>query len=111
MSSTGTYTPGPWSIYETAGNGGNIPARMEVVAPESERAKRLIANVYGFKLPEGRANARLIAAAPELLEVFEEALANVERVTDGGRKAVPALVKWLEKARAALAKVRGEKSA
>ena len=73
MSSTGTYTPGPWSIYETAGNGGNIPARMEVVAPESERAKRLIANVYGFKLPAGRANARLIAAAPELYEALEAA--------------------------------------
>lgn len=68
-----SHTPGPWSIYETAGNGGNIPARMEVVAPESERAKRLIANIYGFKLPEGRANARLIAAAPELLEALEAA--------------------------------------
>lgn len=74
MSSTGTYTPGPWSIYETAGDRGNIPARMEVVAPESERAKRLIANIYGFKLPEGRANARLIAAAPKLLKELREML-------------------------------------
>ena len=103
-----SHTPGPWSIYETAGNGGNIPARMEVVAPESERAKRLIANVYGFKLPEGRANARLIAAAPELLEVIREAVDSAEREMAKGRKASPGLATWLEKARAALAKARAD---
>jgi hypothetical protein len=100
MSSTGTYTPGPWSIYETAGNGGNIPARMEVVAPESERAKRLIANVYGFKLPEGRANARLIAAAPELCEALE----NLIEFLVHGKKNCQAILR----AKAALARARGD---
>lgn len=100
MSSTGTYTPGPWSIYETAGSGGNIPARMEVVAPESESAKRLIANIYGFKLPEGRANARLIAAAPELCEALE----NLIEFLVHGKKNCQAILR----AKAALARARGD---
>ena len=53
-------------------------------------------------------DAHIIAAAPELLEALEEAKANVERVTDGGRTAVPDLQAWLRRARAALAKARGE---
>lgn len=68
------YTPGPWETREIAGNGANIPARMEIVAPEGEGAKKLIANIYGFSLPTGRANARLIAAAPELYEALREIL-------------------------------------
>jgi hypothetical protein len=77
----------------------NIPVWYHGIFSDSKDNEKLLA-IYS--------TARLIAAAPELLEVFEEALANVERVTDGGRKAVPALVKWLEKARAVLAKARGE---
>lgn len=99
-----SHTPGPWSIYETAGNGGNIPARMEVVAPESERAKRLIANVYGFKLPEGRANARLIASAPELLEALE-ALLQLSITPGIGQHQ---RTKAINTAKAALAKARRE---
>ena len=105
-----SHTPGPWSIYETAGNGGNIPARMEVVAPESERAKRLIANIYGFKLPEGRANARLIAAAPELYKALEELRDKVWRIIDLHRdsEARAEANVALERANAALAKARGD---
>ena len=33
-----SHTPGPWSIYETAGNGGNIPARMEVVSAKDRQS-------------------------------------------------------------------------
>ena len=95
-----SHTPGPWSIYETAGNGGNIPARMEVVAPESEREKRLIANIYGFKLPEGRANARLIAAAPELYKALEDLLGFLVH----GKKDRQSILR----ATAALAKARGD---
>ena len=109
-----SHTPGPWSIYETAGNGGNIPARMEVVAPESERAKRLIANVYGFKLPEGRANARLIASAPELLECLQHIQGIVsESQGVAGWHQNGQIASWdelgiCEEINAVLAKVRGE---
>lgn len=99
-----SHTPGPWSIYETAGNGGNIPARMEVVAPESERAKKLIANIYGFKLPEGRANARLIAAAPELYEALEAAYL----VLTSQKTRLEEHADAVTLARAALAKVRAD---
>lgn len=93
-----SHTPGPWSL-ERDYNG----------VPEFVFGGDTCVCDFGIEAPKPE-DACLIAAAPELLEVFEEALANVERVTDGGRRAVPALAKWLEKARAVLAKVRGEKS-
>ena len=34
-----SHTPGPWETREIAGNGANIPARMEIVAPEGEGRK------------------------------------------------------------------------
>ena len=65
------HTPGPWATHKTEGNGGNIPDRLEIVGPEEGRRRSLIASIYGFKLPEGQANAQLIAAAPELLECLQ----------------------------------------
>ena len=53
MSSTGTYTPGPWSVDR----------------PYIRGAERVIATLEaGRNEVEDAANARLIAAAPELLE-------------------------------------------
>ena len=92
-----SHTPGPWSYEEP-----------DAVGLPHLRAANGDAIATFLRDPWNSSDIPLIAAAPELLEVFEEALANVERVTDGGRKAVPALAKWLEKARAALAKARGE---
>jgi len=56
----------------------------------------------------GIANARLIAAAPELLEVIREAVDSADREMSKGRKASPGLATWLEKARAVLAKARAD---
>ena len=67
-----SYTPGPWATHKTEGNGGNISDRLEIVGPEEGRKRTLIASIYGFKMPEGQANARLIAAAPELYEALEK---------------------------------------
>ena len=94
------HTPGPWETREIAGNGANIPARMEIVAPEGEGAKKLIANIYGFSLPMGRANARLIAAAPELYEALVDLLGFLFH----GKKDRQAILR----ATAAIAKARGE---
>ena len=52
-----SHTPGPWETREIAGNGANIPARMEIVAPEGEGAKKLIANIYLKLREEGEENA------------------------------------------------------
>ena len=68
-----SHTPGPWATHKTEGNGGNISDRLEIVVPEEGRKRTLIASIYGFKTPEGQANARLIAAAPELYEALEAA--------------------------------------
>lgn len=63
--------------------------------------------VEGYGREEGRANAQLIAAVPELLEALEYIIdqfaeGNDPRVDDDGDEVDP-----LENARAAIAKARG----
>lgn len=99
-----SHTPGPWSIHETKGNGGNISDRVEIAGPEEGRKRSLIASIYGFKLPEGQANARLIAAAPELYEALEAAY----MVLKPQKSRFEEYVNAVTLARAALAKARGE---
>lgn len=94
------HTPGPWATHKTEGNGGNIPDRLEIVGPEEGRRRSLIASIYGFKMPEGQANARLIAAAPELYE----ALVDLIGFLFHGKKDRLAILR----ATAALAKARGD---
>ena len=100
-----SHTPGPWETCEIAGNGANIPARMEIVAPEGEWAKKLIANIYGFSLPTGRANARLIAAAPELYEALRDLF---EAVIMSEKISIEAGFKARVRARDILLKLREE---
>ena len=95
-----SHTPGPWATHKTEGNGGNIPDRLEIVGPEEGRKRGLIASIYGFKLPEGQANARLIAAAPELYEALES-LIDFLFHEKKNRQAIL-------RAKAALAKARGD---
>lgn len=94
------HTPGPWATHKTEGNGGNIPDRLEIVGPEEGRRRSLIASIYGFKLPDGQANAHLIAAAPELYEALE----NLMDFLFHGKKDRQMILR----ASAALAKARGE---
>ncbi len=53
-----THTPGPWILYKG-------PVRIEVQMPADP-----IGAAYAFSLQD-EANARLIAASPELLEVLK----------------------------------------
>ena len=94
------HTPGPWATHKTEGNGGNIPDRLEIIGPEKGRKRSLIASIYGFKMPEGQANAQLIAAAPELYE----ALVNLMDFLFHGKKDRQMILR----AKAALAKARGD---
>ncbi|MBK8225401.1 MAG: hypothetical protein IPK73_30675 [Candidatus Obscuribacter sp.] len=59
MSNTTKHTPGPWSAHaqEIIGNTGELIATIELTD--------------GMDPGESYANARLIAAAPELLEALE----------------------------------------
>ena len=71
-----SHTPGPWIATPTTGNPNNPETlRMDIVTTTGEWTPAFIA---GDILPE---DARLIAAAPDLLSALEAMTkANVERV-------------------------------
>ncbi len=88
------HTPGPWR----AGQDGN----MRVYGPDnSQEHSGLIASVY-----KGRANARLIAAAPELLEALEAVAAWMPG--DWDLAMTPPLNAIARQIRAAIDKAKGE---
>ena len=95
-----TPTPGPWST-DTAGC-----ARVVVVhhGPWSE----IIADVFAYPhdARNRNANARLMAAAPDLLAALQEAVTAYGK--PGGPWNVPSDPGgWLERARTAIAKAQG----
>ncbi len=72
------HTPGPWSLgkaHETAQN--------HAVCKGARVLARVVGSGYPIGIgasPESEANARLIAAAPDLLEAAREA---IEDISDG----------------------------
>ena len=108
---TERHTPGPWSLGNAAncGDGYAVCSGAFVVA-------RVVGNGYPIgrgHAPDSDANARLIAAAPELLAALETLVRG--RPTTPPNHAVlgkdsVAYMNWLafEAARAAIARARGE---
>lgn len=86
------YTPGPWSVGSGSAFQASIYAGRLNIGFACEEYGRIDSSTAA-------ANARLIAAAPELLEALEAMLDE----DDGGMAA--------NKARTAIAKARGEVSA
>ncbi|GGD58701.1 hypothetical protein [Croceicoccus mobilis] len=85
------HTPGPWSLDEN-------DIRDEAQAVLTDRFGGTVADVFtGHRHGECEANARLIAAAPELLDALEYL------VSLGGGDC-------LDMARDAIAKARGSKA-
>ena len=71
------HTPGPWHVGMRSGNNGNT---VYAYNGESEHFDQSICTVYGIYLYKsaketkdnpGAANARLIAAAPEMYEALQ----------------------------------------
>jgi len=92
-----TFTPGPWGIQD-AGPGNIRGLRFRVITDEKIIAKT------SDGLEEARANARLIAASPELLEQckeFEKCLTHLINSGDSGADLER------DKVREVLAKVEG----
>jgi hypothetical protein len=83
------HTPGPWTV------GGPTGYFYQLEINPS------IGKVYGAG-EELKANARLIAAAPELLEVLEELMSMRSKCY------IPISPLWDDKARAVLARVKGK---
>lgn len=88
-----SHTPGPWKIFiETD----EKPPQIAVIA-EQDGEPEWICDCGARKIPLNMTNARLIAAAPELLE----ALIEVVRISDRNH------IAW-DAAHKAIAKARGE---
>ncbi len=88
------YTPGPWLLFEVGGDNGTV----EKLCPVSSERQSILTvteeqdSIFAAVLSD--ADARLIAAAPELLEALKE-------VYDW---CYPTDSAWANKARAAIAK-------
>lgn len=90
------HTPGPWTLYDARKDGST--------SFYVNHGPDYIGSVH---LAPGRAavgssNARLIAAAPELLEALQELVYGIERPTSGRFETA------MPQARAAIAKATGE---
>lgn len=70
------YTPGPWHITRTA-RGHRKTIRCERRLPNAIEGIAVANIVHACGFDEERANAQLIAAAPELLEACKVALAYI----------------------------------
>ena len=96
------HTPGPWKVKDTS-RPSEHTSRLSIVLASGSAIIAYPAN--GWPPNEMAANARLIAAAPELLEALQNAGALwAYSSTDAPQQA------WLAQARAAIAKATEEQA-
>ena len=110
MSSETKHTPGPWCLDITRDGDGDV---VRVVQEESTAHPYHIAEVYGHggdavTDTQRMRDARLIAAAPEMLEALETIEKWLYHIERGSPMAANAAEMIRGKARAALRKARGE---
>lgn len=102
-----SFTPGPWIVL---GNSVGGPAIYTADKSNAIADVRTCGGVHvgGPQHPETQANARLIAAAPDLLEALESYVTTMA-IAGGGDKALfmAAIREADNKARAAIAKATG----
>ena len=98
---TTKHTPGPWYVGSGTYEGRNIYSVASVTDDEGFTYQPIVASVEDDGIKCWDANARLIAAAPALLEALKWMVLRTEEgeYPDG---------KCLEDARAAIAKATGE---
>ena len=108
MTQEAEYTPGPWVHYDDSADGKTN--RHEIAA-----FGKTICHIYHSVPEQDKANARLIAAAPELLEALELMLKPAIKCLEanGATKANNGVtltysVRQIENYRAAIAKARGQ---
>ncbi len=92
------HTPRPWDVRETVQD-------WEIIADHLAGSLYRIALVgYGVRESEGRANARLVAAAPELLDLAEHVNAMADDAYLSGH---PEWQEIVREARALLDRIEG----
>jgi hypothetical protein len=96
------HTPGPWAVEGESGNDGEAEVIVSDKRTVCWTACSLNEDGEDFNSNEDRANAGLIAAAPDLLAALKEMVAMVE-AEYGGFDAVP---EW-QAATAAINKAEG----
>jgi hypothetical protein len=92
------HTPGPWNCNRASAAG------REIIVSEVSPVDVAVLSHRDKSQSEINANARLIAAAPDLLE----ALSRLIEIEDGPGMAVIGWEGAMERAYAAIAKARGE---
>lgn len=99
-----THTKGPWDIGGV--NGGGLPHTVYCDDATGSAVAKCDFEFVNRSKEELRANARLIAAAPDLLEALEMSLQAYD-YGHTGPKATIRIAKFEEKASAAIAKAKG----
>lgn len=96
------YTPGPWKYVTNVG-----PTKALITEDDGSTIVELRLNVRDSRL---EANARLIAAAPELLEVCKDALESLRRLPYDWQPGRPVAyrVTIMQELEKAIAKAQGE---
>jgi hypothetical protein len=98
------HTPGPWSVDAED---------VDLFAQETHRIwinadGMHICYVDGPRNPERNANARLIAAAPDLLEAFDRVQDAIQNFLEEGLRPTESVMRfWQADVRAAIAKATG----
>lgn len=100
------HTPGPWHVEPLKRTTGWL-----IHGPQGESITDGPIWTERFSA-ESKANSRLISASPDLLNVCENGIKDVQQVLDNWANgdlagAVNGLEAWQESARAAIAKARG----
>jgi hypothetical protein len=88
------HTPGPWRMRTERSIDRGTAYGIETCEADWKRTRSVVPPLY-----INEADARLIAAAPDMLEALEEVMSCEENEQ----------MRWAQKARAAIAKARGEK--
>ena len=105
------HTPGPWFV-EADGAGVYVMTETMMVASPSPMDRHPTDSDEYIDGPETEANARLIAAAPDLLDALQaiEPFIPTTSAADGGAAAYSANVRAADMVRAAIAKATGSAS-
>lgn len=100
-----THTPGPWAVKSSDLPGGYLYIISPSYRKETD-AEHVVCSLRRWRRPSPEDNARLIAAAPELLSALRELVSYDEGSSEQGSYGYDLLARC----RAAIAKATGRES-